>query len=120
MTLKQEHEIQLGFRRGNDALLTIARAKTPRDAWLVGACLHARARASIVLAALEADLFFSTWIPVWLERSEAARVAGNYARRSYYLCLANAGRDAQIDARESARGSDLHKTIIWLDNTGRV
>jgi len=118
LTLKQEHEIQLGFRRGNDALLDIVRAKTPRDSWVVGACLAARARARIVIAALEAEHFFSVWVPVWLDRAEAARLAGNHARRSYYLTLANAGRDAQRDARDSARGLDLHKTIIWLDNGG--
>jgi len=116
MTLKQEHELQLGWRRGNEALLEIVRARTPRDQWMVGACLAARARARVVIAALEADLFFTEWVPVWLERAEAARRANNHARASYYQCLANAGRDAQMDARQSARGVDLHRTIIWLDN----
>jgi len=115
MTLKQEHEIQIGWRRGNEALLEIVRAKSPRDQWVVGACLAARARARVVIAALEAELFFTEWVPVWLERAETARLANNYARASYYKCLANAGRDAQMDARQSARGVDMHRTIIWLD-----
>lgn len=120
LTIKQQHEIELGWRRGNEALLEIVRCRGVKDQWLVGACLAARARARIVIAALEADLFFTQWVPVWLERAEAARVGGNLARASYYQCLANAGRDAQMDARQSARGVDMHRTIIWLDSSCEV
>lgn len=120
LTTQQQHEIQLGWRRGNEALLEIVRCRGPKDQWLVGACLAARARARIVIAALEAELFFSEWVPVWAERAAAARVGGNMARASYYECLANAGRDARMDARKSASGVDMHRTIIWLDSGSPV
>lgn len=119
-TASYENEILAGFRRGNDALLEIANAKGPRSQWMVGACLAARARVRVVLAALEANEFFSTMLPVWLDRAEQARLAGNHARRSYYLCLANAARDAMADAMSSARGNGMHKTIVWLDSSKKV
>jgi len=112
LTQNQQHEILEGFRRGNDSLLEITRAKTPQGQWMVGACLAARARVRIVLAALEANHFFSVWIPIWLERSQIALDAGNHRRASYYRTMANAGRDAQADAMRSARGLDMQKTII--------
>lgn len=119
-TEKTEMEIQLGFRRGSESLLNIVRAKQPRDCWLVGAVLAARARARIVLAALEANQFFSVWVPVWIDRAAAAQAVGNHARAAYYRALANAGRDAQRDAMQSARGDDLHKVIIWLDGKSDI
>jgi len=119
LTENQMREIELGWRRGNDALLDIVMHKGPRSQWMAGAALQARARAKVVIAALEANHFFTTWIPVWLERAEAANRAGNQARRSYYLCMANAGRDAARDAMQSARGEGMQKTIIWLTGENR-
>lgn len=108
------------WRRGNDALLDIAQAKGPRGEWLVGACLAARTRARIVLAALEAHGFFSVMVPVWIDRANAAGLAGRHAQRSYWLCLANAGRDAMRDAMDSARGVDLPKTLIAFDSGSEI
>jgi len=113
LTEKQQREIELGWKRGNDCLLEITRAKTGEDQWMVGACLAARARVRIVLAALEANAFFTVWVPVWLERAQVAADAGRHERAAYYRCLANAGRDAQFDAMRSARGLDMQKTIIF-------
>jgi len=115
LTLNQQNEILKGFRRGNEALLDIVRAKQPRDQFLVGACLHARARARHVLAALEADGFFTEWVPVWRARAMDAELAGKHARAAYYRALANAGDDARKDARAFLCSDGVPKTIIWLD-----
>lgn len=119
LTVNQQNEILKGFRRGNEALLRIVAAKGVHDQWLAGACLAARARYRVVLAALAAIGFFDEWIPVWLQKAHDAEIVGNHARRSYYLCLANAGRDARSDALRSARGWDMPKTIVF-DMRGRV
>lgn len=116
LTIKQQNELLLGFRRGNEALLSIVRAKSPRDSFVVGACLAARARARIVLAALEAEQFFTVWCPIWQDRAIIAEQVGKHERAAYYRTLANGGRDAIKDAREVARGDGLHKVIIWLDD----
>jgi len=120
LTINQQNEIQKGFRRGNEALLDIVRAKQPRDQFLVGACLHARARARHVLAALEASEFFTVWCPVWRDRALDAQLLGKHARAAYYRALANAGEDAKKDARVFLRSDGVPKTIIWLDSAGGV
>jgi len=115
-TEKSDRECAAAWRRGNDALLDIAQAKGPRGQWMAGACLAARTRSRIVFAALEAHGFFSVMVPIWSERASAAGLAGRHAQRAYWLCLANGGRDAMRDAMDSARGVDMHKTLIVFDN----